>query len=77
MQTMPSASCTQRNDLPGAVVVGVEVVAAVAATWATQPPARYTEPTLVRVQMGSLLGDVFGAEHPTRVAAREGVPSLV
>jgi 3,4-dihydroxy 2-butanone 4-phosphate synthase/GTP cyclohydrolase II len=30
-------------------------------------------PTLVRVQMGSLLGDVFGAEHPTRVAAREGV----
>jgi 3,4-dihydroxy 2-butanone 4-phosphate synthase / GTP cyclohydrolase II len=30
-------------------------------------------PTLVRVQMGSLLGDVFGAEHPTRVAASEGV----
>ncbi|HKU38031.1 MAG TPA: 3,4-dihydroxy-2-butanone-4-phosphate synthase [Polyangiales bacterium] len=30
-------------------------------------------PTLVRVQMGSLLGDVFGAEHPTRVAARDGV----
>jgi 3,4-dihydroxy 2-butanone 4-phosphate synthase/GTP cyclohydrolase II len=30
-------------------------------------------PTLVRVQMGSLLGDVFGAAHPTRVMASEAV----
>jgi 3,4-dihydroxy 2-butanone 4-phosphate synthase/GTP cyclohydrolase II len=30
-------------------------------------------PTLVRVQMGSLLGDVFGATHPTRVMANESV----
>jgi 3,4-dihydroxy 2-butanone 4-phosphate synthase / GTP cyclohydrolase II len=30
-------------------------------------------PTLVRVQMGSLLGDVFGAQHPTRVMASEAV----
>jgi 3,4-dihydroxy 2-butanone 4-phosphate synthase/GTP cyclohydrolase II len=30
-------------------------------------------PTLVRVQIGSLLGDVFGAVHPTRTQASEAV----
>jgi 3,4-dihydroxy 2-butanone 4-phosphate synthase/GTP cyclohydrolase II len=30
-------------------------------------------PTLVRVQMGSVLGDVFGAAHPTRIMAAEAV----
>jgi 3,4-dihydroxy 2-butanone 4-phosphate synthase / GTP cyclohydrolase II len=30
-------------------------------------------PTLVRVQIGSLIGDVFGASHPTRVMASEGI----
>ena len=30
-------------------------------------------PTLVRVQMGSVVGDVFGAAHPTRVMASEGI----
>ncbi|MET0390643.1 MAG: 3,4-dihydroxy-2-butanone-4-phosphate synthase [Polyangiales bacterium] len=28
-------------------------------------------PTLVRVQMGSMLGDVFNAPHPTRISAAE------
>lgn len=30
-------------------------------------------PTLVRVQIGSLLGDVFGAAHPTRTMANEAI----
>ena len=30
-------------------------------------------PTLVRVQMGSVLGDVFGANHQTRIMAAEAV----
>jgi 3,4-dihydroxy 2-butanone 4-phosphate synthase/GTP cyclohydrolase II len=30
-------------------------------------------PTLVRVQMGSILGDVFGASHATRISAADAV----
>ncbi|MEY4578101.1 MAG: hypothetical protein RL701_2804 [Pseudomonadota bacterium] len=30
-------------------------------------------PTLVRVQMGSILGDVFGAAHATRISAAESI----
>jgi 3,4-dihydroxy 2-butanone 4-phosphate synthase/GTP cyclohydrolase II len=30
-------------------------------------------PMLVRVQMGSVLGDVFGAAHDTRISAQEAI----
>ncbi|HEX7479812.1 MAG TPA: 3,4-dihydroxy-2-butanone-4-phosphate synthase [Polyangiales bacterium] len=33
-------------------------------------------PTLVRVQMGSVLGDVFGARHGTRVLASEAIARI-
>jgi 3,4-dihydroxy 2-butanone 4-phosphate synthase/GTP cyclohydrolase II len=33
-------------------------------------------PTLVRVQMGSVLGDVFGASHQTRIMAAEAISRI-